>query len=84
MILKQALAAGVDVNAYDEDGMIPLMNIALTYTTIPEEIQSTFRKMALILTQHKGIKINAKSNQPVNVSRVKTYNGYPIQIISNL
>ncbi|MGY5857132.1 ankyrin repeat domain-containing protein [Wolbachia endosymbiont of Nasonia oneida] len=67
---KEALAEGADVNAFDKEGMTPLMSIAracdVTYGRQP-----TLEKMAKLLIQNRSININAQSKQPVYEERQK-------------
>ncbi|MDG7052432.1 MAG: hypothetical protein LKM45_00905 [Wolbachia endosymbiont of Alcedoecus sp.] len=64
---KQALADGADVNAFDEEGMTPLMSIANTYITSND--QPTLEKVAKLLIQNRSININAQSKQSVSTTR---------------
>lgn len=75
---KEALAEGVNVNAFDEEGMTPLMNIAYIYTTVDEKNQSTLRKMATSLIGHKDIIVNAQSMEPIYRNVIKTHDDYPV------
>ncbi|MDX5507639.1 MAG: hypothetical protein O7149_03400, partial [Wolbachia endosymbiont of Hylaeus sinuatus] len=66
---KQALKEGADVNAFDEEGMTPLMFTANIYIT--SNNQPTLEKMAKLLIQNRSININAQSKQPVYEERQK-------------
>ncbi|BAO99588.1 ankyrin repeat domain-containing protein [Wolbachia endosymbiont of Cimex lectularius] len=61
---KQALAEGADVNAFDEEGMTPLMSTANAYITSND--QPTLEKMAKLLIQNRSININAQSKQAIS------------------
>ncbi|WP_353282943.1 ankyrin repeat domain-containing protein [Wolbachia endosymbiont (group A) of Pogonocherus hispidulus] len=67
---KQALKEGADVNAFDEEGMTPLMSIAracdVTYGRQP-----MLEKMAKLLIQNSSIDINAQSREYVYKERQK-------------
>ncbi len=67
---KQALEGDADVNAFDEEGMTPLMSIAracdVTYGRQP-----MLEKMAKLLIQNSSIDINARSREYVYEERQK-------------
>ncbi|WP_353271668.1 hypothetical protein [Wolbachia endosymbiont (group A) of Nomada goodeniana] len=67
---KQALEGDADVNAFDEEGMTPLMSIAracdVTYGRQP-----MLEKMAKLLIQNSSIDINAQSREYVYEERQK-------------
>ncbi|MDR1139741.1 MAG: ankyrin repeat domain-containing protein [Rickettsiales bacterium] len=66
---KRALAEGADVNAFDEEGMTPLMSTANAYITSND--QPTLEKVAKLLIQNSNIDINSQSKQPVCEERQK-------------
>ncbi len=67
---KQAIAEGAYVNAFDKEGMTPLMSIArdcdVTYGRQP-----MLEKMAKLLIQNSSIDINAQSREYVYEERQK-------------
>ncbi|NSX83172.1 ankyrin repeat domain-containing protein [Wolbachia endosymbiont of Atemnus politus] len=62
---KQALKEGADVNAFDAEGMTPLMSIANVYVVSGDK-QPTLEKMSKLLIQNSNININAQSKQSVS------------------
>nr|CAH7713375.1 unnamed protein product [Callosobruchus chinensis] len=60
---EQALTEGANVNAFNEEGMTPLMSIASIY--IASNNQPALEEMAKLLIQKRSININAQSKQPV-------------------
>jgi ankyrin repeat protein len=74
---KQALREGANVNAFDEDGLTPLMSLANIYIT--SNNQPILKKIAKLLAQEKNIDINAQSKQPIYEQRQKKdHYGRPI------
>ncbi|WP_425386123.1 hypothetical protein [Wolbachia endosymbiont (group A) of Barypeithes pellucidus] len=67
---KQAIAEGADVNAFDEEGMTPLMSIARACDASYDK-QPVLEKMAKLLIQNNNIKINVQGKQPVYKERQK-------------
>ncbi|WP_264704901.1 ankyrin repeat domain-containing protein [Wolbachia endosymbiont (group A) of Gymnosoma rotundatum] len=67
---KQALKEGADVNAFDEEGMTPLMSIVNACATSGDG-QPTLEKMAKLLIQNSSIDINAQSREYVYEERQK-------------
>jgi len=51
---KQALAEGADVNAFDKEGMTPLMSI-VNVCTVSGDGQAKLEKMAKLLIQNRSI-----------------------------
>ncbi|MDE5060073.1 ankyrin repeat domain-containing protein [Wolbachia endosymbiont of Drosophila aff. chauvacae BK-2020] len=64
---KQALKEGADVNAFDKEGMTPLMSIVNVYP-VSGGGQATLEKMAKLLIQNRSININAQSKQSVSTT----------------
>lgn len=62
---KQALKEGADVNAFDAEGMTPLMSIANVYVVSGDK-QPTLEKMSKLLIQNINININAQSKQVIS------------------
>lgn len=60
---ERALAEGADVNAFNEEGMTPLMSIANIYNA--SNNQTALKDMAKLLIQKRSININVQSEQPV-------------------
>lgn len=54
---KQALEGGADVNAFDEEGMIPLMSI-VTNLSASSETEKEYQNMIRLLLLHQGIDVN--------------------------
>jgi len=67
---KQAVAEGANINAFDEEGMAPLMSIVNGYA-VSSYGQHTLEKMAKLLIQNRSININARSKQHVYKERQK-------------
>ena len=67
---KQAIAEGADVNAFDEEGMTPLMSI-VNVCAVSGDGQATLEKMAKLLIQNRSININAQSKQSVSTTRTR-------------
>ncbi|WP_434732445.1 ankyrin repeat domain-containing protein [Wolbachia endosymbiont of Zygogramma bicolorata] len=67
---KQALKEGGDVNAFDEEGMTPLMSIVNVYVVSGDK-QPTLEKMSKLLIQNSNIDINAQSREYVYEERQK-------------
>ncbi|WP_250296375.1 TomO hydrophobic C-terminal domain-containing protein [Wolbachia endosymbiont of Oedothorax gibbosus] len=67
---KQALKEGADVNAFDGEGMTPLMSIVNACATSGDG-QPTLEKMAKLLIQNSSIDINAQSREYVYEERQK-------------
>ncbi len=67
---KQALKEGADVNAFDEEGMTPLMSI-VNVCAVSGDGQATLEKMAKLLIQNRSININAQSKQSVSTTRTR-------------
>ncbi|QOD38639.1 ankyrin repeat domain-containing protein [Candidatus Wolbachia massiliensis] len=62
---KQAMAEGADVNAFDQEGMTPLMSIA-NACAVSGDVQPTLEKMAKLLIQNRSIDINTQSKQVIS------------------
>ncbi|WP_353284358.1 hypothetical protein [Wolbachia endosymbiont (group A) of Lasioglossum fulvicorne] len=67
---RQAIEGGADVNAFDEEGMTPLMSIARACDASYDK-QPVLEKMAKLLIQNNNIKINVQGKQPVYKERQK-------------
>ncbi|WP_264329505.1 MULTISPECIES: ankyrin repeat domain-containing protein [unclassified Wolbachia] len=67
---KQALKEGADVNAFDKEGMTPLMSI-VNVCAVSGDGQATLEKMAKLLIQNRSININAQSKQSVSTTRTR-------------
>lgn len=75
---KQALIEGADINAFDEEGMTPLMSVINAYI-VSSDGQPTLETMAKLLIQNRSIDINAQSKQPIyREKQKKDRRGYPI------
>ncbi|MGL9718264.1 MAG: ankyrin repeat domain-containing protein [Wolbachia sp.] len=61
---KQAITEGADVNAFDEEGMTPLMSITNIYIT--SDNQPALKEIAKLLIQRRNIDINAQSKQVIS------------------
>ncbi|WP_265042540.1 ankyrin repeat domain-containing protein [Wolbachia endosymbiont (group A) of Sphecodes monilicornis] len=67
---KQALKEGAGVNAFDKEGMTPLMSI-VNVCAVSGDGQATLEKMAKLLIQNRSININAQSKQSVSTTRTR-------------
>ena len=67
---KQALKEGADVNAFDKEGMTPLMSI-VNVCAVSGDGQAALEKMAKLLIQNRSININAQSKQSVSTTRTR-------------
>ncbi len=67
---KRALKEGADVNAFDKEGMTPLMSI-VNVCAVSGDGQATLEKMAKLLIQNRSININAQSKQSVSTTRTR-------------
>ncbi|MBA8753058.1 MULTISPECIES: ankyrin repeat domain-containing protein [Wolbachia] len=76
---KQALKEGADVNAFDKEGMTPLMSI-VNVCAVSGNGQATLEKMAKLLIQNRSININAQSKQSVSTTRTRYDLSTQIQI----
>ncbi len=61
---ERALTEGANVNAFDKEGLTPLMSIANSYV-VNGYVQAALEKMAKLLIQKRSININVQSEQPV-------------------
>ncbi|WP_423349248.1 ankyrin repeat domain-containing protein [Wolbachia sp. wLmal] len=54
---KQAIAEGADVNAFDKEGMTPLMSIVINLSA-GSETEKEYQNMIRLLLLHRSIDVN--------------------------
>ncbi|MDM8335741.1 ankyrin repeat domain-containing protein [Wolbachia pipientis] len=67
---RQAIEEGADVNAFDKEGMTPLMSIA-NVCVVSGDGQATLEKMSKLLMKNSSVDINIQSKQFETVTRSK-------------